>query len=212
MCHVEASVSEFSEDDRPYYYGASVSEAYKEFDKDTPFFIFAKDAEAALLETVRNNLCSQGSTNAPVFVEIIFIRLEMVASKREIDSFRTALTGIRGSYADVTVNPARRAVKAKIIWNPRRMLRDKLALDGYRFDEAVPLLPFLDPAFIKFVDLYNAQMAHDFSVAELKGTVPDDMYGLIIHSGWMDRFPCGSMVQGVIGGLFEASRPGYTAS
>jgi len=210
MCPKEVSVSEFSTIDKARYSGTSVSGAYKDFDKDNPFFMFAKDAEAALLEAAQTNLCPQGFANAPVTVEITFVRLELTAPEPEIERFRAALTGMKGSYADVTVDPAGRAVKAKIVWNPRRMLRDQLALDGYKFDETVPLLPFLGSAFIKFVDLYNAQMAHDFSVAELKGTVPGDMYGLIIHSGWTDRFPFGNMVRGVIGRLVEASSRGYT--
>lgn len=218
MCSIEISVSEFSTNDRPQYFGASVSEAYIDLDKDNPFFIFAKDAEADLLEAVSNNLCSQVSSNAPISVELMFVRLEMAASELEIENLRTELAGINGSYADVTVDQAGRAIKAKIIWNPRRILRDQLALDGYKFSEDTPLLPFLDFAFRKYIGTYSTQVVHAPSrekahlrAAEFKGTVPDDMYGLIVRSNRGTRIPFGGFVSGTIYSLIQASRPGYTA-
>jgi len=217
-CPVETSVSELIPTDGFQYSGVSVSEAYKDFDKKRPFYIFAKDAEVALLEAVQNNLCAQSSSNAPISVEITFVRLEISASEPEIDRYRTVLTGMQGSYADVSVDKAGRSIKAKIVWNPRRMLRDQLALDGYKFDEGVPLLPFLDSTFHKYIGTYSTQVvhAHPFEMgyiraAELKGSVPNDMYGLVIRSGRTDRLPFGSVVYWMIDNLVIASRPGYSA-
>jgi len=218
MCTFEVSVAEFSTQDRPYYFGASVSEAYKELKKADPFLIFANDAQAVLLETVRKNLCSQGSSNAPVSVEITFVRFDITASEPEMDSARAALTGMKGSYGDVTVDKAGRAIKAKIVWNPRRILRDQLALDGYEFDENVPLLPFAQSEFYEFTELYSVRvlLAHseeeaNLRAAEFKGTVPDDMYGLILRSGQTTRIPFGGVVWGTLRKLVEVSLPGYSA-
>lgn len=218
MCPTEVIVSEFSTKDRPHYYGASVSEAYNELDKESPFLIFANDAEAALLEAVRKNLCSPSSPKAPISVEIMFIRFGLSASELEINRFQTALTGMKGSYADVTVDQAGRAIKAKIIWNPRRILRDQLTLDGYKFSEDTPLLPFLNTEFYEFIELYSAQVVHNFSggagdmrAAAFKGTVPSDMYGLIIRSGRTDRVPFGGIVKWTLRDLIDASLPGYSA-
>jgi len=217
-CSLEVSVTEFSTQDRTNYVGASVSEAYKELENDSPFLIFANDAQAVLLETVRKNLCAQGSSKAPVSVEITFVRLEIAASEPEMDIVRAALTGMKGSYGDVTVDKAGRAIKAKIVWNPRRILRDQLTLDGYEFGENVPLLPFAQSEFYEFVKMYSTQVVHtrlwetaNTRVAAFKGTVPDDMYGLVIRSGRMELIPFGGVVSWTLRELVNASLPGYSA-
>ncbi|MCW8917106.1 MAG: hypothetical protein OQK24_14780 [Magnetovibrio sp.] len=213
-CAIDVSVSEFITSRKSRYFGSSVSAAYKNFDKDKPFYSFAKDVEATLLEAVQGNLCATGNTNTPISVEITFFRLGMTESEQEIEHLQTALAGVNGSYADVTVDRETRSVKASIIWNPRRMLRDQLIIHGYKFDEREPVFPFVETEFYKFVKTYSSEVVYPFDwvrASELKGTVPEDMYAVCFYSGFTTIIPWESFVEMTIRKLPKASRPGYTA-
>ena len=222
MCSIEVSVSEFSPADGLRYAGSSASEAFKDLaetykkhlDQEYPFFIFAKDTEKVLLEAARNNVCSREASTSPISVEIIFYTLDMIASEDEVAKIRTELTGVKSSYADVMVDRANRTIKAKIIWNPRRMLRDQLVFVGYIFDEPLPLLPFVRSEYIEAIGLFSDQVVYSGAwgrATELKGAMSDDLYGLLLNSGRTTRVPWGGLVSVTADRLIKASRPGYTA-
>lgn len=211
--------------------GGSVEEVYLYAKKRDHFVVFAKDVEKYLLKTVEEDFCSKKGGCAPVSVEIVFYELKMTARTQfEIDHGRFLLKDVTGAYADIDVDRTQRSVKAKIIWNPRRMLRDQLIINGWKFEHETQLRPVLHHDLRLFAAKRSytllrlvAKLPKGLSVEDtnaehrrleieaLRGTVPDDMYGLEFSSdrtrprNWHeDAFP------GAIRWLIRDSLNGYT--
>lgn len=218
VCDADLSVTLFSPDEQPLDPGKSVSEIFEGRDKADPFLGFAETAETVLLKTVTDNLCAGEPSGYPVSIELTFIRLELKSSNQGIDRLRPKLSEMKGSYADVTVDRAHRSVKATIVWNPRRMLRDQLAVRGWKFNEDLPLLPLSRTEFYELRKLtYPLLIVEKGNMGAVKvkigGTFPDEMYGLLIAAGktrprgqgTSDTFPL------TVRWLIETSRRGNSA-
>ena len=232
VCDLDLSVTLISPNEQFLDPGKSVSEVFEGRDKADPFLSFAETAEKALLKTVTDNLCAGDTSGNPVSVDLTFIRLELMSSKPEIDRLRRELSEMKGSYADVTVDRARRAVRATIVWNPRRMLRDQLAVEGWKFDEDLPLLPLsrnefnelrkriYEPSFDEKGNMQPALILRvpggdgDMQVVKQRvgGSYPNDMFGLIIAGRKNRPFSAsGDSFAIAIKRLIRSSGQGYSA-
>ena len=125
---------------------------------------------------------------------------------------------MNGAYADVEFDKQQRRIKATITWNPRRMLRDQLVLEGYHFEDNEPLPPFSKIEYWKYMSIYTKEVLFErnfdksnLNRAELKDTMPRDIYGLFVNSGQTTRVPFGSAVRGEMRDLLVASHFGYSA-
>lgn len=156
-CKVNLSIIHAGMGEKGRRFGKTADEVLKDYKDTDPYKAFVKGAETALLEEVKDSLCLEDAANAPISLQINFIRLNMIASKVEIDKFRRKLLRVRGSYAFVVIDHAHRFVEAAIVWNPRRMMRDQFILSGWKFNNETPLLPFLETDLnAEFEDLLHA--------------------------------------------------------
>lgn len=218
MCNLEVSVREFAWNASQEKVGTSIGEIYRSRDKDDPYFLFARQVEGDLLGAARANICSDTSSDAPLYVDITFLKLWMFVQNPNHAQISERLAMTNGAYADVEVDKQHRKIKATIIWNPRRMLRDQLILEGYDFDDTGPLPPFLSSEVGGFVDEFDEKVlgapsreVADAREAELKGTMPDDLYGLLVHSGRTTRMSFGHVVSRGMRRLLAASHTGHAA-
>lgn len=232
MCDLKVSVTESTAENSKNKVGTSVDEILKEYysvnphydignpfsDSSVPYIHFARQVESDLLEAVRVNFCADASSDSPVFVDITFLKLEMATQNPYHAQISKQLATMKSAYADVEIEKHQRKIKATIIWNPRRILRDRLILEGYVFDDTEPLAPFLASEFSEFMHKYSekvqgATFLHErpLLIAELKGTVPDDIYGLFTHSDKTSRRPFPTMVDAALYRLPIAFHSGHAA-
>lgn len=217
MCEMNVTVSEFQADEQPAQASGSVAEAFQGRDQDSAFVVFALAAEQALLEAADERFCADAVSGDAVEIDITVVELGFTATDAELERLRSMKIGVRGSYSELSIDTNGRSAEATIIWNPRRMLRDQLSLISWEIDETIPLLPFSQTEFNTFLAAYSSRVLRassweeaDLRMAEVRGTMPDDLYALFIHSGRTTRLPFQGIVLSTYERLLDASREAYT--
>lgn len=182
-----------------------------------PFRGFSSSAEEAVLEATERVLCAGDEPSISVDVEITFVELLMRANDIELERLRAEAIGANGAYAEIAVDVENKQVSARIIWNPRRMLRDQLLLRGWNLDEVWPLLPFPRSEYNRFIsnweeDVLRARshLEADRNLLRLKQRMQDDLYGLLANSSQTTQMSFRGATIGTVGELMNKSAAAYT--
>ena len=212
-CSTRIFVSNFAEKSATQPACKTVERVFDCLNEESLFNAFAKDIEAAILAAAESEFCSNGYS-----IDIEFIRMPLVADQNKLGALEEKLSEIEGSYADISVDREFKSISVKVLWNPRRMLRDQLTLTGWEFEEEVPLLPFHRPDVKQFFHAWlHARMKagrgnSHLAFEQLRDDVPYDMFGLSTLSEKSEPlilpFEPASMAKTW---MIAASRVGYTA-
>ena len=117
---------------------------------------FAVAAESVLLDAVKDSFCSNLSEPSSISIEMKFVSLGIEVAQKGISYFKAKLSPLKGAYAQVSINRAKRTVVATIYWNSRRMLRDQLHLEGLSFNDNKPVFPYPRKLFEKHLKTYES--------------------------------------------------------
>jgi len=215
QCAISLVVSEFRHKNKISRTGSTVNAVLKGREKE--YQVFAADIEQALIKTAKDSMCSD-TNSSPIVIELQIVKVRISEPKANVESLITKLGAMKGAYVSLNIDRGKRSVLAVVYWNPRRMLRDQLILEGWAFERQHPLRPFYysevaetAPAFrIPTVTSYTLAR-RDRRVARLKGAVPDDLICLVARSPFIHSIAPSPLVGSAVRRIIEVSRLGYTA-
>jgi len=217
MCEISISIADFNSSKQPGEVHRSVAEAYSGRNQNSSFMVFALEVEKALLDAATRSLCSDDGKGSAISVDLMVVELGIASEDEQLQRLKSYDIGTRGSYVEVSVDQESRSVDATMIWNPRRMLRDQLELEGWKFDEVLPLLPFSQGEFTYWIDRYTSEVltrrSMDTSMAVellLQNGMPKDLSGLLTSNIQTTRVPFRGLVLSNVENLIKSSAAGYT--
>lgn len=218
MCEINVAVTDFNSAEPQEELYRSVAEAFAGRDQSSPFMTFAQEVEEALLNATTQEFCRDGESGKSVMVDLKIVELEISSNDDQLERLRSERIGARGSYTELTVDQDNSFVDATVIWNPRRMLRDQLILEGWELGQASPLLPFSQSEFSYWVDRYISDVLikrpSDTPMVTqtlIQDGLPEDLFGLLTKNIQTTRVPFGGLVLSNVEKMQEASTKGYTA-
>lgn len=218
MCEISVAVTNFNSTTQPEEVYRSVDEAFAGRNQSSPFMTFALEVEEALVAATARNLCTDGESDKSISFDLTVVELAIASKDEQLERLRSRGIGTRGSYVELTVDQENSSVDATIIWNPRRMLRDQLILEGWELSQASPLLPFSQSEFSYWVDRYISDVlikrpsdAPMVTQTLIQDGLPKDLSGLLTNNIQTTRVPFGSLVLSNVEKMQEASTKGYTA-
>ncbi|RAI01830.1 hypothetical protein DLJ53_10515 [Acuticoccus sediminis] len=179
-----------------------------------PFTTFALAVDAALRGIAADKLCADGAASPPT-LDVTFVELALMTDEAGRAATREALSRVAGAYADASIDPGERRLSATVVWSPRQMLQDQMALAGMPVPaDPLPLLRADFDAMVKAYAETALTLPPDEKAAaaeRLSPAPPADLAALMIASPQTRRLPFDSSVLATTERLIAASQPGYAA-